>query len=517
MTILSDNPKDYNLPFDAWWPNQKAATEACVNLQRGQILVSEQPTGTGKSGNPALVSRFRPGTTAFVMTRDLQTQYQQSFGDFAIVWGQEHYQCIHPKQIETYRKIYKDDPNRADCPFKKVKDCPYYDECPYEQAKALALVARAKVLNLHYAYYTDWWKHDERNWDLFCDEAHRLPEMLSDLISVSVKDRTRQRWGLPQFIAIPESSSGRPKTYRLICGWLEECMASLAPHIESNKKRHALRAKRFSLSLKELHRTLQSTDPNTWHIQSKVKDGFNARPVIPGNYAHRVIAKQARSLVFMSATIGNPDVLMRELGLANRDYTFLTYPHIFPQSNRPVIWLRNSPRIRFKTTEKEYERQAAIISGLIKMHKGERGLIHTASWHHTKSLATMLGANGVADRIFVPEGERNEQIEKFKNSDEGTVVISPSWQEGLNFPDDEVRFAILAKVPFLSRADPVIRMRMAAEGGNEWYRWKAALKIVQAAGRGVRHKDDWCVTYIADGCYPQVAPFTPKWFEVDTL
>ena len=73
------------------------------------------------------------------------------------------------------------------------------------------------------------------------------------------------------------------------------------------------------------------------------------------------------------------------------------------------------------------------------------------------------------------------------------------------------------RVPWLSQADPIVRMRMRAKGGNDWYRWKAALKVVQAAGRGVRHADDWCVTYIADGLFPKVKEFCPEWFEVTRL
>jgi len=87
----------------------------------------------------------------------------------------------------------------------------------------------------------------------------------------------------------------------------------------------------------------------------------------------------------------------------------------------------------------------------------------------------------------------------------------------LNFPDDELRFNIIAKNFFASQADPVVRMRIRKRGGNEWYNSKAALKVVQAAGRGVRHSEDWCVTYICDGTWSQLDPYVPQWFEVEKI
>ena len=57
--------------------------------------------------------------------------------------------------------------------------------------------SRAKVLNYHYGFYSQWW----RQWteDLFCDEAHRLPVVLSDLVSIELRDSLRKRYSLPDF------------------------------------------------------------------------------------------------------------------------------------------------------------------------------------------------------------------------------------------------------------------------------------------------------------------------------
>lgn len=513
--LLTDNPQDYGLPFPRWYGNQRDAAQRCVNLAKGEILVVEGPTGTGKSALPAATSHFRPGTTVLMSTRDLQAQYEASFSDFAVVWGQEHYPCVWEEHKEEFHSVYHANPSRLECPFRtpvERRDCPAYLDCPYEAAKCRALSARAKVLNYAYALYSQWWRRDGREWDLFCDEAHRLSDVLSDLISVSVSSQTRRKWGLPPFPQVTPSGAGRRKAYQQAVSWLAKAEQCLKPIVDSKDIVSAKRAERFYNNIKQLRETLDYAEPFTWHITSDAKR-FVARPVIPGLYAHRLLDHRARSMVFMSATIGDPKVLLSDLGLGDREFQFVTYPHIFPRENRPVFWVRECPRIRRKTTDSEYEKQAEIIAGIIGMHKGEKGLVHTMSWHHARRLMELLSHNGVGDRLMLAEGARLETVEKFKQSDGDTVAISPSWQEGLNFPDAECRFAVIAKTMFPDAGNPIVRMRMARKSGNDWYKWKAALKVVQAAGRGVRHAEDYCVTYIADGTWYQVQRYAPKWFQ----
>jgi Rad3-related DNA helicase len=354
------------------------------------------------------------------------------------------------------------------------------------------------------------------NWDLFLDEAHRMPEELSNLISVTVSKWVRKHYELPEFPEITESGEKRQKAIRTAYDWLGRCVALMTRWCNVRDEQKALKAKRFQANLKQLQDVLGDAQPGTWYIQSN-KELFSAKPVVPGIYANKLIANQARSLTLMSATIGDADTLLDELGLGNMEYQFISLPHAFPQENRPVLWVQSAPRMRNRTTEAEYKYQAQLISGIIQQHKGEKGLIHTASWHHAKALMEYLSNNGVGDRMMLAGGNRIETVEQFKLSAPGTVAVSPSWREGLNFPDDECRFCVMAKTPFLSLTDPIIRMRLAQDGGNRWYKWKAALQVVQALGRGVRHADDWCINYIVDGTWPQVAPYVPKWFHVDTI
>jgi Rad3-related DNA helicase len=70
----------------------------------------------------------------------------------------------------------------------------------------------------------------------------------------------------------------------------------------------------------------------------------------------------------------------------------------------------------------------------------------------------------------------------------------------VDLPDDQCRFIIVAKAPFQSLGDKLVKSRVYSSGGfgQFWYRADCAQGIVQASGRGVRHKDDYCATYILD-------------------
>jgi len=513
---LTDKPSDYGLPGDQWYPNQKDVVRKALNLEKDKVLFLEAPTGSGKSFSPALVSKFRP-VTVMVATRDLQRQYENSFDWFKIVWGQTHYPCILPSKMELYEKAYGEAPTRKDCTINlKRESCAVYSDCPYEISKKEAARSDAMVLNYAYAFFTGWWRQNGQR-DIFCDEAHRLPDVLADLISIEISERQRQQYSLPVF---PLISGGSSRAIDGIRSYIDKCMRAindwrdLAKSIGGDEKQ-MLKCDRFKNKIESLQNALVVAEPDTWYIASGEKLGrLIARPIFPKNYSSGVIDPNSRSVVMMSATIGDHNVLASRLGIPLETTEFMSVPHGFPKRNRPVIWIANAPSISSKSTPLDYEHQADIISNLLNGSPDQKGIIHTTSWSHTDHLADLLSKRGHADRIFVTKGPRVKTVTKFRNSKQGTVAISPSWSEGLDFPDDDARFAIIAKIPWRSLGDPVTRLRLQSEGGREWYDWTACLGVVQRAGRVVRHANDWGITYIVDSNWSRVKRLAPKWFEV---
>ena len=95
------------------------------------------------------------------------------------------------------------------------------------------------------------------------------------------------------------------------------------------------------------------------------------------------------------------------------------------------------------------------------------------------------------------------------------VVMGPSLLEGLDLKDDLSRFAIFAKVPYLSLSDKFVATKLKIN--PEWYRWKAIVNILQGTGRSVRSETDWAVTYILDGSLADLIHNNRKAFPIEFL
>ena len=106
-----------------------------------------------------------------------------------------------------------------------------------------------------------------------------------------------------------------------------------------------------------------------------------------------------------------------------------------------------------------------------------------------------------------------EVLEGFKQSAMG-VLVSYSATEGVDLPDGLCRFIIFAKVPWLPKDDPVIQLQMEEIPG--FYAYEAMSEIVQGVGRGMRHEQDQCVSYILDASFRmlrhQTKGLIPSWF-----
>jgi Rad3-related DNA helicase len=79
------------------------------------------------------------------------------------------------------------------------------------------------------------------------------------------------------------------------------------------------------------------------------------------------------------------------------------------------------------------------------------------------------------------------------------ILVGPSLIEGLSFDDDLCRFQIIMKVPYPSLADKFVKAKK--DINPAWYSNTTAISILQGVGRGIRNENDWCVTFIFDGCY----------------
>jgi Rad3-related DNA helicase len=412
--------------------------------------------------------------------------------------------------VTRFQQLYGENPTFEECNVDNPEECAVSRDCGYLIAKRNARISKARILNYHYAYYARWWRSKPEPGIVVCDEAHGLPTVIASLSSMEVTETTRAVYDLPTFV----QATGSTRTeYDKIVDWIERSQKALESwkmmaSMTGGDERQIARVDRLYAKLETTRVYLQACDEHDWYVASGIVLGrVSVRPVFAKEYAPMILEASAKGFILMSATIGDPSIIASELGI--EDYEFISLPHIIPEEQRPVFFSTRAPRINFKSTDIDYLQQADIIRNIIHKHVGQRGVIHTVSWRHARKLAELLADTG---RIMLAEGKRVATVKRFRQSPLGTVAISPSWGEGLDFRGDQAEFSVVAKIYFLPIKDPIVAMRLKSKGGKAWYDWHASLGVVQACGRTVRGIDDYGTAYIVDGNWPRVSRYAPQWF-----
>ena len=149
-----------------------------------------------------------------------------------------------------------------------------------------------------------------------------------------------------------------------------------------------------------------------------------------------------------------------------------------------------------------------ILYKLIENYKTYIVIIQTASYDLAKEFVKDA-PKSLKNRFLLYENslEKTDLIKQHKNST-NTILIGPSLSEGVDLPGDLCRFIIILKVPYASLADKLVKAKMNLF--PDWYKSDASNNIIQGIGRGNRSKDDWCITYIVDGCFEQLYNVTKE-------
>jgi ATP-dependent DNA helicase DinG len=225
-----------------------------------------------------------------------------------------------------------------------------------------------------------------------------------------------------------------------------------------------------------------------------------ARPLYAKDFAEDLLFRHADRILFMSATILDAKVWATNLGIKMEDLEHVQSPCDFPVENRP-IFLEYAGNLSYKYFTPEQNPSNPTkpkfinkIKQIMARHHGQRGIIHCHSFELSKVLKY-----DVADPRFLFQddfkGGKDEML-KVHGQSTDSVIVAPALHEGLDLKDDLARFAVIAKVPWPSMMDKVIKERMALD--QKWYAWLTSLKICQSLGRGVRSKTDWCFNYVVD-------------------
>lgn len=499
MTI-DISPAELNMPFPEWRTEQLDAMERSLASDKRFIII-DAPTGVGKSGI-AVALHYLMGSSKTVITtstRYLQQQYDNTF-ELPTIWGRSNYPCAIMDNVSV-----EDGPCSIDqgCDSSiKWKVCEYY------RAKKRALSAPIAVLNNSYYLHEANYAGGFSNADLVIfDEGHLLESSLLSFVGVRLTFKS-----LAQYTSAWQDIE-EPIQLLSLVNQIEPAVHSELTHaietIANTVTSENLKSFRYISALHKKLVRVKHTDLREW-VLNRDLGGFNLVPIVVNDIAEDYAFRHGKRIIIMSATIGNGEVFGRQLGIPLDQMDFISVNSPFLPAMRQVLFCPVA-KLNYKSADTEYQKLYDAIETILTKHSDQSGVIHCVSYKLRDRIMDNL-SYAVSKRIITHGGQygsRDEAIARFKSTP-GSVLLSPSAEVGLDFPDDEARFAIWAKIPFADLHDKQVAARKDMD--PEYYIWQTVCSLMQGSGRIVRHARDWGITYILDKNFKWIVKYNKKLF-----
>ena len=438
----------------------------------------------GETG-PELVTGFEPfGCYALTITKSLQDQYQNTFDDTGVLKGKSNYQCDVDDTLSV---------DVAPCIYvaNQKNECWKANRCPYYNSRNDMLTSKFSALN--YSMFFSLPNHLKKRQIMVCDEGSELEEQLVGQFTCEVD--------IPLVTPFTNDDKNKTKVLEWVSKIVENVTASVEDYKEwfsentskkdiitfNKKKQEYTKLSNLQNSLSLLSETFWDSD----YIIERVESGVRFIP-LKVDVLSKYLFDYAEKVVILSATIIDPIAYCKSLGI--KDYEYIHIGTDFEPEKSPIHIMANQ-KLNFQNLKSMLPTLMKQIKGIMEHHKDDKGIIHT----HTQYLTDYIRENINSDRLLCREpGVNNEQLlEMHEESEEPTVLVSPSMTYGVDLKGDLARFQIILKAPWLPTKD--VRVEKLMKIDKEWYSNAMLKTLVQACGRGVRSEDDWCETYILDG------------------
>ena len=383
--------------------------------------------------------------------------------------------------------------------------------CEYEDAKTAALKQYdMSILNFHYFLSAANFTKNFPIRNVIIDEADTLDTTLVDFIAFDFQLKALKNWGFKL------DAPGKKTVISVVESWLDEVRYQCEGIIDKLsveigkiigsatygsladwqmiKLRRWQRLKSLSWKLEVL--TTQNLKQN-WIYQYQDLVGREKVVLKPKWLSRELVDKfllsHGKRFLLMSATLPAKPVLCGLFGLEAEEIDYIDLPNVWESNDRKVVY-RGKYSLSYK--DKSGDTDGIIkesVKEILKEHKG-RGLIHTVNY----KLSELM--EGLDDRLLVHNGKNKSEMFKEFLATPGAVFVSPSSTRGLDLPNELCEFIIMLKAPFLQLADPQVKARLYGSGkfGTMWYTDDTIRTIIQASGRGFRHEQDKCITFLLD-------------------
>ena len=490
------------------------------------VFLVEAPPGVGKSHVAMALARWSEDAYLLTSQKLLQDQYEREFGaQIQLVKGRDNYTCeLYPgARVPTSQGM---------CRRRRGPPC----QCPYARAKAAALAGPIFCTNTAYFATLRHWHREQlpRRRVLVVDEAHHLEAQLVHVATATFSAEQMTSWFGAPLPRLPEADDYRPlfedHVERLDArrAAVERALETQSPpapdddvlRIPPSREEQDLLGQRDLLdtAIARIRAFLDSGD-REWVVRypPESEAALELVPLAVTALAQDLLVESADVVVLSSAYLGPAAVLADALGLDRERTQRLSVTSPFPLEQRPIEY-RPVGALSQATLPSLEPALFAEVAAILALHHDEKGLIHAPSYAVGRRLAHHLAVQAprLAERlIWIETAEAKPQaLELHRASARPTVLLSPSLREGIDLPDDFLRFQIVTKVPYPDLGDPWTAARQARD--PRWYAVETAKGLVQAYGRSCRHDEDHGVTYILDAQFKRFVtryrPLLPAWF-----
>lgn len=438
-------------------------------------------------------NKDRYGSFIFTITRSLQDQYQEIFKDIIAVKGKNNYKC----QIDTNQTA-----DFAPCLYSKglKESCFKKAICPYYETRNEGLAAKFSIFN--YRSFFNLRNFLQEREIYICDEADGIEEELVSQFTLDIPYNFLSSERIDFEKVITDNS-------RDVYNWLVDVYNQIKNKLDEATQKASLLSKKKgfdSLHHKQLQQIGKLTRMHSrmteaieyWDTCQYLVEDKKSERVVFVPYDIKPLAqnifKRADRILLMSATLSNHEEYAKSLGIKKEEYAYIETDSPFDPSKSP-IYCTTKFNLSYKNNQDLFRIVEASLE-LCEKHKNEKGIIHTHTNSITEAFKKRIGNN--PRFLFRQIGISNEDIlEEHKNSEDATVLISPSLDTGISLDGDLGRFQIITKAPFLPLGSKRIKKKF--DNNPQHYKMKMLNNLVQMAGRCTRSSKDYSITYILDG------------------
>ena len=503
------------------------------------------PVGVGKSHLAMMISDWYKSNVSKYARVDvitnsklLQDQYSGTYESICDLKGKENYEC------ESYACSCA-----SGAEFNRLNKTTC-EACPYASARESYISGGVSLTNFYlyilYAIYNQKLMESRDAKVLIVDEAHEFDDVMSDFVSIKITESIVKRfkfaseYDILKKLKAVASISSYVEFLRYLngeildtCEQMEKGMVT-APRNQKEDKRDlkiskVLNVKNSDVKMMNLISDLKQLqlkidvflkeykeNPNNWVLES----GYNEKarqkelslePIWAFDYLDKYVFSHYDMVFLMSGTILDKSLFCSLNGLDPSRASYYSIGSPFPVSNRPIYYMPLG-KMSYKSKEDTFKKYVPYIQKLLDKYKNKKGIIHTNSFE----LANWI-KDKVKDKrlIFHDSSNKDEMLRLHMESEEPTVIVSPSMDTGVSFDNDSARFQIIAKVPYPSLASQKNKMRQS--NNPDWYSWKTVCGLVQMSGRPVRSNTDYADTIIIDGGFGDVikhsSHYLPEWIQ----